>query len=272
MSQNTSHAMADIAEQGMLPISKQGQPAHAHIHAHAILAAFSDQANEERRMAVVFRMALGDARLTSGQLEEELKAALKLASENDKNNGWVPPIGAKGQALYGPKRASMNTVSSCIRQVWGALSHCGIGQATTSDGAHKVTSVTASTPFSFALKEARRALKEQKIDWRGAPLPTEDQKAVSEASKAIAAEMNAYMKEHPLKAGETIADFQKRQALAVEIRLMEGGEVEKKAVKAAADKLIKAHGLEFCTLIADALYAAWNEHVDTQQGNTETSV
>lgn len=267
------HALQTIANQGMGPISKQDKPAHAHIHAHAILAAFGDTATEERRMAVVYRMALGDSRLTCGQLEEELKAALKLASENDKNNGFIPPVGAKGQALYGPKRASMNTVSSCIRQVWGALSHCGIGQSIKSDGAANAKHISASTPFSFALKEARKALKEQGIDWRGAPLPTEDQKAASEASKAVAAEMNTYARQFPLCAGETIAQFQARQAIAVEIRLLDSEkEREEAAVQAAADKLIKAHGLEFCTLIADALYAKWNEHVDTQQGQLDASV
>lgn len=264
------HALQTIAEEGLLPVSKQDKPAHAHIHAHAILAAFGDTATEERRMAVVYRMALGDSRLTCGQLEEELKAALKLASENDKNNGWIAPAGAKGQALYGPKRASMNTVSSCIRQVWGALSHCGIGSATTSDGQHKAKHVNASTPFSFALKEARKALKAQGIDWRGAPLPTEDQKAASEASKAVAAEMNAYAREFPLRAGETIAEFQARQAIAVEIRLLDSEkEREEAAVAAAADKLIKAHGLEFCTLIADMLYVRWNEYAEAQQGKAE---
>lgn len=266
----TSHALADIADQGMLPVSKQENPAHAHVHAHAILAAFSDQTVEEKRMAVVFRMAIGDSRLTSGQLEEELRAALKMASENDKNNGWKAPEGAKGAALYGPKRASMNTVSSTIRQVWGALSHCNLAATHTSDGQGRPNALKPSTSFAFAVKEARKALKEHQIDWRGAPLPTEDQKAAVGASKALADEMAAYAKEYPIRAGETIADFQKRQALAVEIRLIEGEkEREEAAVKEAAENLIKAHGLEMCTLIADLLYAQWEEHVKVQTQQAE---
>lgn len=257
------HAMQQIASQGMGPVQKEDKPAHAHVHAHAILAAFSDQSVEERRMGVVFRMAVGDARLTAGQLEDELRAAVAMAAEADKNAGFKVPEGAKGQAKYGPKRASMNTVSSTVRQVWGALVHCNLASETTSDGQRRdpSTVIKPSTGFAYAVKAARKALKDHGIDWRGSPLPSEGQKQASAEAKAQQQEMDKYASEHPMRAGETIAEFQERQRQAVEIRLLNSAkERDEKTVLEAAESIWKDLGPELASMVADALYDKWNAY------------
>lgn len=265
------HAMQQIASQGMGPVQKEDKPAHAHVHAHAILAAFSDQSVEEKRMGVVFRMAVGDGRITAGQLEEELRAAINMAAEADKIAGFKAPEGAKGQAKYGPKRASMNTVSSTVRQVWGALVHCNLSAETTSDGQKRdpSTIIKQSTGFAYAVKAARKALKDHGIDWRGAPLPSEGQKQASAEARAKQQEMDKYASEFPIRAGETIADFQKRQAVAVEINLLTNEkEREETLVSEQAEKLVKEYGISLCTCIADKLYEMWEKHVKEEQAKS----
>ena len=259
------HALQTIAQEGQTAIRKEDNPAHAHVHAHAILSAFSDSSVEERRMAVVWRMAMGDSRLTSGQLEEEIKYALSMAAEADKNAGFRPKEGAKGSEKYGPKRASMNTISSQIRQVWGGLTHCNLGSERTSDGMPQTPVIRQTTGFAFAVKQAREALKRHAIDWRGTALPSEEQKKQSAETRAQQAEMDKYASEFPMRAGETIADFQQRQRQAVEIRLLESAkEREEKTVEEAAQGVWKALGAELSSMVADRLYELWNKHVEEE--------
>lgn len=259
------HAMQTIQQEGQTPVVKDEQPAHAHVHAHSILAAFGDQTVEEKRMQCVWRMAVGDGRLTAGQLEEEIRYAQKLATEVDKTNGFKPKENAKGQEKYGPKRASMNTIGSSIRQVWGALTHCGLGSERTSDGLPKEPALKQSTGFAFAVKRSREALKQHNIDWRGAPLPSDEQKQQNAAARLQQDEMDKYASEFPMRAGETIAAFQERQRQAVEIRLVNSTkEREEKLVSDMAGEVWQSLGPELASMVADMLYDKWNKYAEEE--------
>lgn len=261
------HAMQEIAQAGMAQVQKEDKPAHAHIHAHAIFAAFAgDNSVEERRLNTVMRMAIGDSRLTSGQLEDEIAAALRMASEADKTAGFKAKDDAKGQDKYGPKRASMNTVSSEIRQVWGAMVHCAITADRTSDGMAREPLVSTKTGFSKAVAVARKALKDHGIKWDGAKVTPKEVKEAAALAHAKVDEEAAYATEFPQQQGETIADFQQRQTVAVELRLLAKQEAARKeAIKVLCDKLVKDHGLEMCVELADVLYARWEDHAAAQQ-------
>lgn len=265
------HALQEIASQGLTPVTREDMPAHAHVHAHAIFAAFGgDNVVEERRLSTVLKMAIGDHRLTSGQLEDEIAAALRMASDADKNAGFVPAADAKGQDKYGPKRASMNTVSSQIRQVWGALVHCAIASDRTSDGMAREPMVSVKTGFSKATAVARKALKDHGIKWDGAKVTPKEVKQAAAEAHAKVDEEAAYTTENPQMQGETIADFNKRRDLAVELRLLAKKEAAaKEAIKEACDKLVKDHGLEMCVEIADVLYERWNVYAAEQQKTGE---
>lgn len=257
-------AMGHIADQGVSQVNKT----HALItgrlsFAAEVLSVFTDQTVEQRRLDVVWNAALGQNRLTVTQLEDELKTAAKLAADADKTAGFVAPEGAKGQEKYGPKRASMNTVASQIRQVWGALAHTNAAQDRSNDGAKRTPDLTRGMGFAKATSVARACLKGHGITWDGAPAKSAEEKEQQSEAKATNDAMAMYAKEFPMRAGETIADFQARQALAVEITLLEGAKARHEAMIAAAvADILKKYSLEDAALIAEAIAEKWNASLE----------
>lgn len=253
-------SMGHVADMGVTPVNKTHALITGRISfAAEVLSVFTDQTVEQRRLDIVWNAALGQNRLTVSQLEEELKTAAKLAAEADKTAGFVPPEGAKGQEKYGPKRASMNTVASQIRQVWGALAHTNAAQDRSNDGAPRKPDITRDMGFAKATSVARACLKGHGITWDGAPAKSQEEKEQQAEAKAAQDAMATYAKEFPMRAGETIADFQSRQALAVEISLLEGAKARHEAmIDAAVEDILKKYSLEDAAMIAEKIAEKWN--------------
>lgn len=252
------HAMQTIAQYGMQPAGKVDR--ESHFIAHRLLAVFVNDESEAARIDTVRSMAIGEARITAQQLDDELTTAAKLADEADKLAGFKPAEGAKGQDKYGPKRASLNSIASQIRQLWGAMVHCNACGGVSDDGEMIAPKIPEGMGFVRAVGVARTMLKAQGIKWDGTEKPSEELQAIADASIALQRAKVQAAKLAPQKAGETIADFQTRiDAEAEKILAKDASDKRESQIAKAVKGLIESLGLEDAAEVAARITAQWEE-------------
>lgn len=259
------HALQVIEETGSKPMEKaQTATVQAHHVAHTIFAQFATEGQESQtRVELVRSWAIGDERLTWDQLTSELNAAIVMASEADTRNGWTAPEGAKGAAKYGPRRATLNTKTSEIRTLWGALVHCNAGAEVTSDGEACKPVIPHGMGFAQAVVQARNTLKAHGVKPDGSRVLSDVEKAGITAAQVDADAKMAFIKANPQQAGETLETYSARIEAGMGKErykiLMEG---QKAVVAKVCDKLVKDYGFDDCLEIVIELRRRVDAYLD----------
>jgi len=247
-------ALAVITEMGMMPISSPPTMLTGKIkNSLDLVSIFANDSGDQRRFSVVWDAALV-MKMSPQDMENNIQAAIAMASTMDTVAGWKAPDGAKGQDKYGPKRMTMNARASEIRQLFGALLFTE---------AAKSRVIGREDGFTKGVKTARQALKDCGIQWDGSPAKTEAQRHGERSQKLVNDVRSEWMSSHPQQEGESMGDYATRMAMAVEILTVEKAmALEKKAVVNVANKLMEKYGFEMAAEVAEKVIEMYNRALD----------
>lgn len=178
-----------------------------------ILAAFSDDDTSNTKMDTLKRIAL-DLGLTCEEFKDECKQAQKLADQVDALNGFV----SSDDERYGIKRRVLNQRLSEAKRLFGVFK--------------AAPDVLKEKGYNSAVVAARQWLLSNNRQWDGVPVPPDTSREIKAAARAF----KRVTTSTPMKAGESIKDYQSRLEPLVEAALAADRQQE---FEATVNKLVK---------------------------------
>lgn len=193
----TTHALVRVEQQAPASSVTMTTPvalASGHVNYGAeLVSLFADETQEQTK---VQRLAAMAASITTGEFSEAIKKAKEIATTIDAAQGFKAPEGAKGTALYGPKRALLNARMSEAKRVFGVFK--------------QAPDVLKEKGYWPAVNAARQWLDANGKTWDGNTAETAEAKKARKQQATEAAAMTQTMLDNPMVAGETRADYLQR--------------------------------------------------------------
>jgi len=211
--------MQQIAEQGAQPITSVGKTLTVGkpTAGFTLFEAFAISAQVDARTQALVSLAKDG--LSIQEFDIAVALSISHAKAADELAGFKAPEGAKGRDKYGPKQNTMVQRATEMRQIFGYLK---LTHAEMHAGGYLET-----------LKTARTYLKEKKVDWKGAPLPTDSDKAKKARLEGLEAARKQALVDVQQEDEETAgAYFERVEAHAKKL-------IEEAAVKENEAKIIK---------------------------------
>lgn len=207
-------------------------------HGAAIYSTFVAEADKQglTQMETIREIAL-TSKLSCVEFAAAVKAAQEMADATDKANGFVKPVGAKGQDNYGPKRRLLNQRASEAKQLFGVFK--------------LQPQLLQEKGYWQGLSDARDYLSALSLKWDNTPVLSSDAKAANKAGKVEREALADVMATNAMQEGETRAQYLDRiDQLAEDAIDAAKTEAFNKVVKTTIDSLTEKHGHEMLLAIA----------------------
>lgn len=229
-------ATAAVAEEKMEPINKAPEQRQVVVTGQYLYESFivSDEA-QITKMGIIRKLAdEADALQIKGACDK----MVEKAKEIDAAAGVPEKIVKDGKEVVnrGPKTQTAMNARTIIQQAWGALRFAR--------DQLNALGYDDKTGYQDMRVLAKKALDEARKTWKGDNALTQadrERKALQRQQKGIQDVIQSVQKENPMNIGESFMEYQVRvgqlaQEKAEEVRK----EMDAKAVKESADRLVKA--------------------------------